>query len=52
MIDAARLADELHSEQEFAMCLEKDCKLLEAQCKDRLVLMRLKLMLLREERKP
>ena len=34
MIDAARLADELHSEQEFAMCLEKDCKLLEAQCKD------------------
>ena len=24
MIDAARLADELHSEQEFAMCLEKD----------------------------
>ena len=34
MIDAARLADELRSQQEFAMCLEKDRKLLEAQCKD------------------
>ncbi|XP_023346558.1 myosin heavy chain, muscle [Eurytemora carolleeae] len=34
MIDAARLADELRAEQDFAMCLEKDRKLLEAQCKD------------------
>merc|ERR1712083_606288 len=34
MIDAARLADELRSEQDIAMCLEKDRKLLEAQCKD------------------
>merc|ERR1712121_540461 len=34
MIDAARLADELLSEQDIAMCLEKDRKLLEAQCKD------------------
>merc|ERR1712098_571020 len=33
-IDAARLADELRSEQDIAMCLEKDRKLLEAQCKD------------------
>merc|ERR1712042_382397 len=34
MIDAARLADELRAEQDFAMNLEKDHKLLEAQCKD------------------
>merc|ERR1712168_1050880 len=34
MIDAARLADELRSEQDMAMSLEKDRKLLEAQCKD------------------
>merc|ERR1711887_20547 len=34
MVDAARLADELHCEQDIAMNLEKDKKLLEAQCKD------------------
>merc|ERR1712071_724205 len=34
MVDAARLADELRCEQELAICLEKDKKLLEAQCKD------------------
>ena len=34
MIDAARLADELRWEQDLAMNLEKDKKLLEAQCKD------------------
>merc|ERR1712209_9339 len=34
MVDAARLADELRCEQELAMALEKDKKLLEAQCKD------------------
>merc|ERR1712227_594306 len=34
MVDAARLADELRCEQEIAMALEKDKKLLEAQCKD------------------
>merc|ERR1712106_1039338 len=34
MVDAARLADELRCEQDVAMCLEKDKKLLEAQCKD------------------
>merc|ERR1712198_733033 len=34
MIDAARLADELRAEQDFDMNLEKDRKLLEAQCKD------------------
>ena len=34
MIDAARLADELRCEQDLAMNLEKDKKLLEAQCKD------------------
>merc|ERR1712032_1486110 len=33
-LDAARLADELRCEQELAMNLEKDKKLLEAQCKD------------------
>merc|ERR1711981_1207570 len=33
-VDAARLADELRCEQELAMNLEKDKKLLEAQCKD------------------
>merc|ERR1712200_301684 len=33
-IDAARLADELRVEQDVAMTLEKDRKLLEAQCKD------------------
>merc|ERR1719350_1515552 len=33
MVDAARLADELRCEQELAMNLEKDKKLLEAQCK-------------------
>merc|ERR1719452_293286 len=32
MVDAARLADELRCEQEVAMNLEKDKKLLEAQC--------------------
>jgi hypothetical protein len=31
MIDAARLADELRAEQEIAMMLERDRKLLEAQ---------------------
>merc|ERR1712158_209580 len=31
---AARLADELRCEQELSMALEKDRKLLEAQCKD------------------
>jgi len=34
MVDAARLADELRCEQDLAMNLEKDRKLLEAQCKD------------------
>merc|ERR1712128_356599 len=34
MVDAARLADELRCEQDVAMCLEKNKKLLEAQCKD------------------
>jgi len=34
MIDAARLADELRGEQDIASILEKDRKLLEAQCKD------------------
>merc|ERR1712098_33761 len=34
MVDAARLADELRCEQEPSMALEKDKKLLEAQCKD------------------
>merc|ERR1712115_557818 len=34
MVDAARLADELRCEQELAMNLEKDKKILEAQCKD------------------
>ena len=34
MVDAARLADELRCEQDVAMCLEKDKKLLEAQIKD------------------
>merc|ERR1712128_418033 len=34
MIDAARLADELRLEQETAMMLERDKKLLEAQVKD------------------
>merc|ERR1719438_688220 len=34
MIDAARLADELRAEQEAAMMLERDKKLLEAQVKD------------------
>merc|ERR1712121_489392 len=34
MIDAARLADELRAEQDVAATLEKDRKLLEAQCKD------------------
>merc|ERR1712145_18340 len=33
MIDAARLADELRSEQDMAMSLERDRKLMEAQCK-------------------
>merc|ERR1712234_44508 len=39
MIDAARLADELRAEQDFAMNLEKDRKLLEAQCKDAMMKM-------------
>merc|ERR1712177_175840 len=34
MVDAARLADELRSEQDIAMALERDKKLLEAQVKD------------------
>merc|ERR1711874_171051 len=34
MVDAARLADELRCGQDVAMTLEKDKKLLEAQCKD------------------
>jgi len=34
MVDAARLADELRCEQDLAMNLEKDKKILEAQCKD------------------
>merc|ERR1719292_137523 len=34
MVDAARLADELRAEQDLAMNLEKDKKILEAQCKD------------------
>merc|ERR1712117_945707 len=34
MVDAARLADELRQEQELAMTLERDKKLLEAQVKD------------------
>ena len=34
MVDAARLADELRAEQDLAMYLESDCKLLEAQVKD------------------
>merc|ERR1740124_1362074 len=34
MIDAARLADELRVEQDTAMMLERDKKLLEAQVKD------------------
>merc|ERR1712064_154118 len=34
MVDAARLADELRCEQELSMALEKDKKLLQAQCKD------------------
>merc|ERR1711872_199431 len=34
MVDAARLADELRCEQDVAMNLEKDKKLLEARCKD------------------
>lgn len=53
MIDAARLADELCSEQEFDMCLEKDRKLLEAQCKDAQARAdEAEVMLFREERKP
>merc|ERR1712115_203567 len=34
MVDAARLADELRQEQDVAMALERDKKLLEAQVKD------------------
>merc|ERR1712098_526093 len=34
MIDAARLAEELRAEQEAAMMLERDKKLLEVQLKD------------------
>merc|ERR1719292_1061 len=34
MIDAARLADELRAEQDLAMALERDKKLLESQVKD------------------
>merc|ERR1712154_693983 len=34
MIDAARLADELRGEQDLAMALERERKLLEAQVKD------------------
>ena len=34
MVDAARLADELRQEQEYAQQYERDKKLLECQCKD------------------
>merc|ERR1719158_948206 len=34
MVDAARLAEELRQEQDLAMALERDKKLLEAQVKD------------------
>ena len=34
MMDAARLAEELRTEQEVAMATERDRKLLEAQVKD------------------
>ena len=34
MVDAARLADELRSEQELAVTYERERKLLEAQVKD------------------
>merc|ERR1719153_1922023 len=34
MIDAARLAEELRAEQDMAMMLERDKKLLESQVKD------------------
>merc|ERR1711978_779144 len=34
MVDAARLADELRTEQDLAMALERDKKLLESQVKD------------------
>merc|ERR1712187_1007435 len=34
MVDAARIADELRSEQDLAQCFEKDRKLLECQVKD------------------
>ena len=34
MVDAARLADELRQEQEYAQAYERDKKLLECQCKD------------------
>ena len=34
MVDAARLADELRTEQDVAQCHEKDRKLLECQAKD------------------
>merc|ERR1740124_471879 len=34
MVNAARLADELRAEQDIAMMLERDKKLLEAQTKD------------------
>merc|ERR1712001_714218 len=34
MVDAARLADELRTEQELAQCFEKDRKLFECQAKD------------------
>merc|ERR1711994_768905 len=36
MVDAARIADELRSEQDVAQCFEKDRKLLECQVKDML----------------
>ena len=34
MVDAARLADELRTEQECAQLFERDCRLLESQTKD------------------
>merc|ERR1712046_56612 len=34
MVDAARIADELRSEQDMGQCFEKDRKLLECQAKD------------------
>merc|ERR1719427_2572839 len=51
MIDAARLADELRAEQEAAMILERDRKLLEAQVKDANVRLDEAAMILERDRK-